>query len=331
MAVLRRAVLRWIGPFALAAGVAPPAGAQSAGDFPSRSLQLVVPYPPGGVVDPLARLMAAPLGALVGQPVVVENRAGAGGAIGTNHVVRARPDGYTILLHTGSGLTIQQLANRNAGYDARTDLAPVSLVAAAPYVVSVPPGLPATTMAEFVALARARPGALHYGSAGIGSSPHLITELFARSAGIEMRHVPYRGNGPMVNALVAGQEIQLGLDTIPGSKALAEGGRLRMLAQTGPQRSPALPDLPTVAELGFPGFEATLWIAFYLPRGTPEPIIARWNAAIAGTLAQPAVRDRLVELGFVVEPSTPATLGARVAAELATWDAVIRGAGIVFE
>jgi tripartite-type tricarboxylate transporter receptor subunit TctC len=312
-------------------GPGAPAVAQDAAGFPSRPIQLVVPYPPGGVVDPVARLLAPRLSATFGQPVLVENRSGAGGAIGAAHVVRSRPDGYTALIHTGSGLVIQQLANRNAGYDVRTDFAPISLVAAAPYVISVANAVPARTLAEFVALARARPGALFYGSAGIGSSPHLITELFNRSAGIEMRHVPYRGNGPMVNALVAGQEIQLGLDTIPGSKALAEAGRLRVLAVTGPQRNAALPDLPTVAELGFPGFEATLWLGMYLPRGTPPEIVARWHAAVVTAFEDEALRGRLVALGFDVTVSTPEALAARAAAELATWEQVIRAAGISFE
>jgi tripartite-type tricarboxylate transporter receptor subunit TctC len=146
-----------------------------------------------------------------------------------------------------------------------------------------------------------------------------------------MRHVPYRGNGPMVNALVAGHEIQMGLDTIPGSKALAEGGRLRMLALTGPRRNPALPDLPTVAELGFPGFEATLWLGFFLPRETPEEIVSRWHAAIAAALRDEATRVRLVDLGFDVDVSTPHRLGEQVASELAKWDTVIRAANITFE
>ncbi len=332
MRIWRKPICAWAGALALSLLWAPFGQAQqSSGTFPSRPLQLIVPYPPGGVVDPVARILAPRLGSELGQPVIVENRAGAGGSIGTNHVARARPDGYTILLHTGSGMVIQQLANRNVGYDARTDFAPVSLIAAAPYVVSATPALPVRSLAELVDLARSRPGGLFYGSAGIGSSPHLITELFNRSAGIEMRHVPYRGNGPMVNALVAGHEIQMGLDTIPGSKALAEGGRLRMLALTGPRRNPALPDLPTVAELGFPGFEATLWLGFFLPRGTPEEVVSRWHMALAAALRDEGARGRLVELGFDVDISTPRRLGEQVASELAKWDEVIRRANILFE
>jgi tripartite-type tricarboxylate transporter receptor subunit TctC len=299
--------------------------------FPSRSMQLVVPYPPGGVVDPVARILAPRLSADLGQPVVIENRSGAGGSIGASHVARARPDGYTILLHTGSGMVIQQLANTNAGYDARVDFTPVSLIAAAPYVVSASVNSSISSLATLVEMAKARPGALFYGSAGIGSSPHLITEMFNRSAGIEMRHVPYRGNGPMVNALVAGQEIQVGLDTIPGSRALADGGRLRMLAQTGPSRNAALPHLPTVSELGFPGFEATLWLGVFLPRGAPDPVVARWHAALLAALRDDATRARLQELGFDLETSSPEALGRKVAIELSQWDAVIRGANIRFE
>ncbi len=315
----------------LLAWPAPGRAQQPAGGFPSRPVQLVVPYPPGGVVDPVARILAARLGSELGQAVIVENRAGAGGSIGAGHVARARADGHTILLHTGSGLVIQQLANRNVGYDARTDFAPVSLIVAAPYVVSSPINLPVTSLPALVEMARARPGGLFYGSAGIGSSPHLITELFNRSAGIDMRHVPYRGNGPMVNALVAGQEIQVGLDTIPGSKALAEAGRLRMLALTGTRRNAAVPGLPTVAELGFPGFEATLWLGFFLPRGTPEEAVARWHAAIGTALGEEATRGRLTDLGFDIEYSTPRQLGEQVSAELNKWDEVIRGANIRFE
>lgn len=301
----------------------------SAQDFPSRNISIVVPYPPGGVVDPVARLLAPALAKEFGQSVTVDNRAGAGGAIGARAVAAARPDGHTILFHIGV-VAAHPTTQRNAGYDVRTDLAPVSLIASGPYVLSVSPAFPAKSVTELVAYTKANPGRMFYGSAGLGTLNHLAGELINAAAGISMTHVPYKGNGPMIAGLLGG-EIQLGLDTIPGSKALAAGGKLRMLAVTSLKRNAAIPEVPTAAESGLPGFEFDFWEAFFLPRGTPDAIVNAWHAAIVKALRDPAVAKQLAGFGFDVVGSTPKELADKVNADVAKYAEVARRANIKFD
>lgn len=301
----------------------------SAQDFPSRNISIVVPYPPGGVVDPVARLLAPGLAKEFGQNVTVDNRAGAGGAIGAKAVTAAKPDGHTILFHIGV-VAAHPTTQKNAGYDVRTDLAPVSLIASGPYVLSVAPAFPAKNVNELIAHAKSNPGKVFYGSAGLGTLNHLAGELLNAAAGISMTHVPYKGNGPMITGLLGG-EIQLGMDTIPGSKALAAGGKLRMLAVTSLKRNPALPEVPTAAESGLPGFEFDFWEAFFLPRGTPEPVVNAWHAGIIKALRDPAVSKQLAEFGFEVVGSTPKQLADKVNADVAKYAEVARRAKITFE
>lgn len=303
--------------------------AHSQNAFPSKPIQLVVPFPPGGVVDPVARLMAPLLSKALGQPVVVENRAGAGGALAAAAVARAEPDGHTALLHT-SVVTMHPHTLKNAGYDPRRDLVPVSLIGRGPYVIAVNPLMPVRTVAELIAFTKANPGKVFYGSAGNGSATHLIGELFNGVSGAKMIHVPYKGNGPMMTA-IAGGEIQVGFDTIPGSKALSESGKVRTIAVTSKSRNPAAPDLPSMAEAGMSGFEVTLWEAVFLPRGTPDAIVARWNSAILEALQSPELKNRLVALGFDVGGSTPRQLQERIEVDIAKWAEVIKRANISAE
>lgn len=298
-------------------------------EFPSRNVTLVVPYPPGGVVDPVARILAPVLSRELGQPVVVENRAGAAGSIGAKSVARATPDGHTILLHTGV-VAVHPSTMKDAGYDVRTDLASVGLVVAGPYVISTNLDFPARTIPDLVAYAKANPGKVFYGSAGIGSSNHLGGELFNHAAGIAMTHVPYKGNGPLVAGLLSG-EIQVGMETIPGSKALAAGGRLRMLAVTSLRRNPALPDLPSVDETGVKGYEVLLWEGLFLPKGTPEPIVARWNAVLVKALREPGVLKQLTDYGFEIVGSTPGELDEKIRIDIDKWAEVIKKANIVVD
>lgn len=323
----RKPALRRLMLGLLAAGWSMVAGAQ--GDFPSKPITLVVPYPPGGVVDPVARIIAPALSNELGQPVVVDNRAGAAGAIGAKSVARAAPDGHTALLHTGV-VTVHPSTMKNAGYDVRTDLAPVSLLVAGPYVISANLDFPARSIPDLVAYAKGHPGKVFYGSAGIGSSNHLAGELFNSMAGIDMMHVPYKGNGPLVAGLLSG-EIQIGMDTIPGSKALAAGGKLRMLAVTSLGRNPALPDVPSVNESGVKGYEVLLWEGIFLPKGTPEPIVEKWNAALRKVLKDPGVVKNLTDFGFEIIGSTPKELDARIRSDIELWAGIIKKANIVVE
>jgi tripartite-type tricarboxylate transporter receptor subunit TctC len=261
--------------------------------------------------------------------VVIDNRAGAGGVIGAAAGGRAEPDGHTILLTTGS-VSVHPNMLKNPSYDVRKDLVPVSLIASGPYTFAINPGLPVKTFPEFLAYARANPGKVFYGSAGTGSSTHLIGELFNSMAGTKLVHVPYKGNGPMMTALVGG-EIQIGFDTVPGSKVLAEAGKVNLLAVTSETRNASLPQLPPVGESGIPRFEVTLWEAFFLPKGTPEPIVARWNAAIKKVLESPDVQKRLVDFGFDVVGSTPMQLRSRVDADIVKWANVVKSANIATE
>jgi tripartite-type tricarboxylate transporter receptor subunit TctC len=314
-------------PWALVLALFPLPG--MAQDFPSRNISIVVPYPPGGVVDPVARLLAPLLAKEFGQSVTVDNRAGAGGAIGAQAVARAKPDGHTILFHIGV-VAAHPTTQKSAGYDVRTDLSPVSLIASGPYVLSVAPAFPARNVNELIAHTKANPGKMFYGSAGLGTLNHLAGELINSAAGISMTHVPYKGNGPMIAGLLGG-EIQLGLDTIPGSKALAAGGKLRMLAVTSLKRNPALPEVPTAAESGLPGFEFDFWEAFFLPRGTPEPVVNAWNGAIVKALRDPGIARQLADFGFEVVGSTPKQLADKVNADVAKYADVARRAKINFE
>lgn len=312
----------------LATALAAPATARAQGAWsPTRPIRFVVPFPAGGATDVVARVLAERLQEALGQPVVVENRTGAGGNIGVENVVRSPADGTTLLMGTTGTLTVNPHLYASLGFDPLRDLAPISMAFTTDHVLIVNPQVAAQTGQEFLALVRARPGALSYGSAGSGSSTHTVPELFKLAARVDIAHVPYRGSAPALNDLVAGT-VQVMLDQIPSAIGQIQAGRVRALAVTGARRSPLLPDVPTLAEIGLPDAQATSWGAVMAPGGTPAPIVLRVNAAIREALAQPAVRERLAAAGADGVSSTPEELAALLRAESTKWARVVREARI---
>lgn len=295
--------------------------------WPSRPVSIVVPFAAGGPTDLVARVLAEKLAPMFGQPVVVENRAGAGGDIGGQFVARAAPDGHVMLLSTTGSLTINRHLKPVTDYDPMRDLAPASLTFKSDHALVVTNALPATTLSEFVALAKARPDALAYGSAGTGATSHMIAELFKARVGVSMRHIPYRGAGPALNDLIAGH-IGVMLDSLANSLSHIQAGNVRCLAVTGKQRHPSLPSVPTVAESGFPDFSAFAWGALLAPKGAPPAILERFSAAVAQAYADPATRTRLSQAGADPVSSSPAETAAFMAAENEQWGRIVRENGI---
>jgi len=304
------------------------AAAQTAAPWaPTRPLRMVVPFPPGGATDVVARVLAERMQEKLGQPVTVENRTGAGGNVGVENVVRCAPDGLSMLMGTTGTLTINPHLYANMGFNPANDLAGISMAFATDHVLVVNPAVPAPTAQEFIALLKARPGQLSFGSGGNGSSTHLVPELFKLVAQVDMQHVPYRGSAPALNDLVAGN-VQVMLDQLPSALPMIQGGRVRALAVSGPRRSRLLPDLPTMAELGLPQAEATSWGAVMVPAGTPAPAIARLNAVIREALAEPGVQQRLAAAGADAVVSTPAELAGIMRSETEKWGRVVREARV---
>ncbi|MBK1660892.1 Bug family tripartite tricarboxylate transporter substrate binding protein [Paracraurococcus ruber] len=321
MLIHRRAALPLLG----LAMLARPGGAQ---EMPAgRAVTLVVPTAAGGTTDFAARLLAEPLATRLGTPVVVDNRAGANGAIGAQAVARAKPDGHTLLVQYSGYQVGTPAVVKALGWDPRHDLAPIALLMDAPQVLLVHPSVPARTLAELIAYARANPGRLNYASSGNGSMQHLGAELLKQRAGIEMEHVPYKGTGPVMQDLIAGR-VQLFLTTPPPAMPFLQSGQLRALAIAARQRHPALPDVPTFAEAGLPGVDAEAWFAVFAPARLPEPLVGRLAAEIGAIAATPAFRAKAEEQGAVVRPMTPAELGARVERELGEWAEVVRRGNI---
>lgn len=300
--------------------------AQGAASYPDKPIKLIVPYPPGGSTDPVARLLAADIAPRIGQPVVVENRPGAAGSIGTEAVARATPDGYTILLHT-SVIATDPTLKKSAPYDVKRDLAPITLAVTGPYLVVVNPSLPVKNIAELIAYAKANPGKLFYGSAGQGSSGHIIGELFKQAAGIEMTHVPYKGGGPSITGLM-GNEVQLLFDTLGGSRALAESGKLRAIAVTSPARSPVMPSVPTVSESGLKDFQAVYWLGIFAPSKTPQPVVDKLYRELKQSLDNPEIKAKLLEQGNVAQALPPAEFAKVLDADIQRYKTVIESAKI---
>ncbi len=294
---------------------------------PARPLRMVVPFPPGGATDVVARVLAERLSEKLGQAVPVENRTGAGGNVGVENVVRSPADGHTLLMGTTGTLTINPHLYTNMGFNPATDLAGISMAFATDHVLIVHPSVPAQTAQDFLQLLRARPGQLSFGSGGNGSSTHLVPELFKLVARVEMQHVPYRGSAPALNDTVAGN-VQVMLDQLPSALPMIQANRVRALAVTGPRRSALLPTLPTMAEIGLPQAEATSWGAVMAPAGTPPAAIERLNATIRESLAEPAVQQRLAAAGADALSSTPAELAATMRSETEKWGRVVREARI---
>ena len=302
------------------------AGASAQSSWPAKPIRLISPFPPGAVVDTLCRTIAVPLGEALGQPVIVENRPGAGGNIGMDIVAKAPADGYTI----GMGGIAQHAINPSVyarmPFDPVRDFAPIIFVARNVNVLVVHPSLPAHDVRELIAYARANPGKLSFGSAGAGTSQHLAGELFKQLAGIDMTHVPYKGAGPAVSDLLAGQ-IPLMFVDISAVLGHIRAGKLRALGVTSRTRTPLL-DVPTIAEQGLPGFEVNAWFGLLAPAGTPREIVSRLNAETAKVLRSPATLERLQGLGLTAEPGTPEEFAALITSELARWGSIVRAANI---
>ena len=311
----------------LAAALVAPVAARAQVWAPSRPIRFVVPFPPGGATDVVARVLGERMSERLGQPVTVENRTGAGGNVGVENVVRSAPDGHAILMGTTGTLTINPHLYANMGFNPATDLAPVSMAFATDHVLIVHPSVQAQTAQEFLALVRARPGQLSYGSGGNGTSTHMVPELFKLVAGVDIQHVPYRGSAPALNDTVAGN-VQVMLDQLPSALPMIQAGRVRALAVTGPRRSALLPNLPTVAELGLAGAEATSWGAVMAPANTPAPVVERLNATIREGLAEPSVVQRLAGAGADAVASSPAELAEMMRRETEKWGRVVREARI---
>ena len=302
-------------------------GASSAGaqEFPTRPITLIVPYTAGGGNDAMARVVADTMGTALGQQIVIENRGGAGGSIATRQVARAMPDGYTLGLGGTGTLAIDPTLYPNVGYDPRKGFAPVGLIATSALIVLVNPSLPAKTLPEFIALAKAEPGRINYASAGSGSGIHLGTELLAYMAGIKMTHIPYKGSAPALTDLIGGH-VALYFSSLPPAIGLVHDGKVRPLAVTGPTRSKAFPDVPAAAET-LPGFEAVLHYGIVAPSGTPRPVIDKLNAAVRTALATPAVQSRIEADGAEAFPSTPEQYAADIDREETKWSEIVRRSG----
>jgi tripartite-type tricarboxylate transporter receptor subunit TctC len=313
---------------AAAAALMPITG--SAQGYPAKPVRLIVPFAPGGTTDVLARLVGQELGEALGQQFVVENRPGAGGNIGTEAAVRSAPDGYTLVMSFDGTMAINPSTYAKLAFDPQRDLAPVANVAQVPLLFVVHPGVAARTIGEFVALAKASPGRINYSSAGNGSTGHLTGELFKARAGIDMVHVSYKGGGQAVQDLLGGQ-IQMVVTALPTVEGHLKGGKLRALAFTSAQRVPGAPEVPTLAESGYAGFEVVSWYGILAPAGTPQEIVRRLNAEINRILRLPAVRDRLAALGAEPTGGTPEQFAETIRADTARWAQVVRAAGIRIE
>lgn len=318
MTIRRRALL--------AAPLTMPASALAQPAWPTRPIRLVVAFAPGGFTDIAARVLAERLSTDLGQPVTVDNRAGAGGIIGTEAAARSAPDGHTLLMGTISTHAMNLGLYASLPYDPVRDFAPVARVATAPNLLVAHPAAGVSDVAGLIARARAAPGGLTYGSGGNGTSSHLAGELFKAMAGVDLLHVPFRSTAPAATALLAGQ-VQVMFDTLPSALPQVREGRLRALGVTAPQRLPALPEVPAVAET-VPGFEMGVWVGLFAPAGTPAPVVARLDAATRAALEAPELRARFADLGLEPFPAGPDELRAFLAQEITRWLGVVQRAGI---
>jgi len=304
---------------------APLASAQSA-TYPTKPIRLVVPFPPAGTTDILARAVAQKLSETWGQQVVVDNHPGAGGNIGSDIVAKASPDGYTLLMGTVGTHAINPSLYAKMPYDHVKDFAPVILVAGVPNVLVVNPSLPVKSVPELIAYGKANPGKLNFASSGNGTSIHLSGELFKTMTGIEMTHVPYKGSSPALTDLMGGQ-VQLMFDNLPSSLSFIKAGKLRALAVTSAERSATLPELPTLAESGLPGFEASSWFGILAPAGTPKAIVDKINGAVAAWLATPEAKEKLLSQGAISAGGSPDAFAKHIASETAKWAKVVKASG----
>lgn len=302
------------------------AAAGHAQKYPERPIRLIVPFAAGGTSDLMGRVIGGRLGEALGQTVVVDNRGGAGGTLGAALAAQALADGHTLLVpHVGLAINETLYAKRQ--YNAVKDLAPISKLGVTPNAVVVNNALPVNSVQDLIALAKKRPGKLNYGSAGVGSAAHLAMALLEYAAGVKFNHIPYKGGGPSLIATVAG-EVDFSIPAYPTSVPHVKAGRLRILAVTGSKRESTVPDVPTVAESGLPGYEFEIWFGLFAPSGTPKAIITRLNREIVKALATPDMREKLAQTGVDAESSTPEQLGQLLRSDVAKWAKIIKAAGI---
>jgi tripartite-type tricarboxylate transporter receptor subunit TctC len=299
-------------------------------DYPTRPITLVVPYAAGGGNDVMARIVADKMSRTLGQQIVVENRAGAGGTIATRQVAKAAPDGYTLVIGGTGTLAVNPTLYANVGYDPRKDFSPVGLIGTSALIVLVHPAVAAKSIRELIDLAKKDPGKLNYASAGVGSGIHLGTVLFEQMAGIQLTHVPYRGTGPALTDLVGGH-VAIYFSSLPSAVGIAREGKVRAIAVTGSKRSDVFPDVPTVAEAALPGYEAVLHYGIVAPAGTPRPIVDKLNAALREALASPDTKERMAKDGTEPLPSTPDEYAADIDREETKWSAIVRKSGAKVE
>lgn len=297
----------------------------TAQEWPTKPIRMIVPYPPGGPTDIVARVVGQKLSERLGQTIVVDNRPGAGGNIGADTVAKSAPDGYTLLVAT-TAHAINMTLFTKPGYSTSKDFAPVSMLTSGPLVLVTAPSTPAKNVAELIALARAKPGAITFASSGNGQSTHLAAELFDSMAGVKMTHVPYKGSAPALTDVMAGQATVM-FDTMLSSMPFVRDGKLKALAVTGTARSPAAPDVPTMAEAGVAGYEATAWNALLVPANTPPAVVNRLSDALKAVLTQEDVRARFATQGFAAAWTSPADTGRFIAREIDKWGKVVKASG----
>ena len=326
----RKAPSRRLVLLAAASGAAWCAWPARAQGFPSRPLRLIVPFPPGGPTDIVARPLAQLLGEALGQQVIVDNRGGAGGSIGADLTAKAAPDGYTLLLGTVGTHAINTALYRKLSYDATRDFTPLGLVASAPVAVVVNADTPYRSIADLVAAAKRSPGSINFGSAGNGTPGHLTGEMFAKAAGVELKHVPYKGSAPGVSDLLGGQ-IPLMFDPVQSVLSHVRGGKLRALAVSSSARSPVLPQVPTLEEAGLTGFEATAWWALFAPAGLPPATAGKLASETRRIVETPSFRDRLKDIGVQTPSGTPTPFADFQRAEIAKWGAAVRDANVTID
>ncbi|HET9902246.1 MAG TPA: tripartite tricarboxylate transporter substrate binding protein [Xanthobacteraceae bacterium] len=314
---------------ALVAALAPAAPA-AAQDYPVRPVTLVVPFPPGGGVDVMARIVAEKLSSALGQQVVVDNRVGAGGVVGTRLVARAAPDGYTLLLGHSGTMAINPTLYKNAGYDPRKDFAPIGLIATMPVALLAHPRFAPKTVAEVIAYAKQNPGRLSFGTSAVGTGSYMTAELFKAAAGLDMTLIPYRGTAPLMNDLLGGH-VPVAFGVLPQAMSNLESGALRAIAVTGAKRFSLLPDVPTVAESGLPGFEAVLYYGLLAPAGTPKPIVERLNAELNRAVSTEAVKSRINAEGGDATTGTPEEHAATLDRDETKWGALVKKLGLKVE
>jgi tripartite-type tricarboxylate transporter receptor subunit TctC len=297
----------------------------AAADYPARAIRMVVPFPAGGTTDILGRIAGQKITEALSQQVIIDNRGGAGGNIGTEIVAKAPPDGYTLLTDPGSTLTINPHAYSKLGFDPVKDFAPITILAEVPNILEVHPALPVKNVKELIALAKSKPGQINYASTGAGQSTHLSMELFKSMAHIDINHIPYKGSAPALVDLIGGQ-VSVMFDNMPTSLPHVKAGKLRALAVSTVRRSFALPQLPTVAESGLPGFEVSVWFSVLAPAATPRDIVQKLNAVLVKALQSPDVKQRLAEQGAEPVGNTPEQFAATIQRDLAKWAKVDKDA-----